>query len=98
MGYIENMKHGTSHENQLKHLNRIEGQIRGVSKMGEEKRYCIDILTQMKAIKSSLASVERQIIDGHMRHCLHDAVREKDQEQVDEMLDEITNLLKMVRS
>ena len=60
------MKQGTCHGDQLKSLNRIEGQVRGIAGMIEEQRYCVDILQQIKAVKSALGSVERKIIDSHL--------------------------------
>ena len=63
-------KKGASHLDQLKRLNRIEGQVRGVAKMIEEQRYCTDILTQLRAIKSAVASTEVKVIEQHMKHCL----------------------------
>ena len=51
-------------------LARIEGQVRGVSKMVDEDRYCIDVLTQINAIRAALDSVALGLLDGHARHCL----------------------------
>ena len=71
-------KEGASHSKQLKQLKRIEGQVRGVHSMIEEKRYCIDLLTQLKAIRSSIKSVERSIFEQHLDHCVNNAVSSKD--------------------
>ena len=87
-------KKGTSHVDQLHRLNRIEGQIRGISKMIEEKRYCIDILSQIKAVKSALTSVETKMIEEHLNHCLHRALTSRDKKQSTEMIEELTELLK----
>jgi len=51
-------------------LSRIEGQVRGVSKMVDEDRYCIDVLTQISAIRAALDKVALGLVDGHARHCL----------------------------
>lgn len=51
-------------------LSRIEGQVRGVAKMIEDDRYCIDILTQIRAIRSALAGVEKQLLKEHLDHCI----------------------------
>ena len=53
-----------------KRLARIEGQVRGVSRMVEEDRYCIDVLTQISAIQAALDKVALGLLDGHARHCL----------------------------
>lgn len=87
-------KKGTCHTAQLKRLNRIEGQVRGISKMVEEGRYCIDILTQIKAIKSALRSVELNIVDGHLNHCVNSVVKAKKVDETQEIVDEIKELLR----
>ena len=58
----------------LKRLNRIEGQVRGVARMVEEGRYCIDILNQTLAIKAALSRVEQEVLKGHAAHCIRQAV------------------------
>ena len=87
-------KKGTAHTKQLHRLNRIEGQIRGLSKMVEEQRYCIDILTQIKAVRSALSAVEQNIVEQHLNHCVHKAIASKNREESEEMLQEIKELLK----
>jgi CsoR family transcriptional regulator, copper-sensing transcriptional repressor len=54
----------------LTRLNRIEGQIRGVGRMVEEDRYCIDVLTQISAAQAALDKIALGLLDGHVRHCL----------------------------
>ena len=82
------------HLNQLKRLRKVEGQIRGVQKMIEEDRYCMDILTQLKAIKSALSRVEESIIENHLDHCVHRAVSSSDRKAKEEVIDEIRTLLR----
>ena len=65
-----------SKDDLLKRLRRIEGQTRGVAQMVEEDRYCIDVLTQISAIRSALESVAIGLVDDHVRHCVADAVVE----------------------
>jgi DNA-binding FrmR family transcriptional regulator len=68
----------------LARLSRIEGQVRGIGRMVEEDRYCIDILNQMQAIKSALKRVEAEILKGHAAHCVAHAIKSgtaKDQTQ-----------------
>ena len=59
----------------LNRLKRIEGQARGVSKMVDEEQYCIDILTQISALKSALDAVAVGLLDDHLKHCVIDAAK-----------------------
>ena len=70
----------------LKRLARIEGQVRGVSRMVEEERYCIDVLTQIGAIEAALDKVALGLIDDHTRHCVMHADGEDQTEKVDELV------------
>lgn len=88
------MKIGAEHSKQLSRLNRIGGQIRGITSMIEEKRYCIDILTQIRAAKSALSSLESKIIEEHLHHCVHHAIDSKNSKEADKMIEEIQSLLK----
>ena len=58
----------------LKRLARIEGQVRGVSKMIEDDRYCLDVLTQLRAVRAALAKVEQGLLKDHLTHCIEDAI------------------------
>jgi len=58
----------------LKRLNRIEGQVRGLSRMVEEDRYCIDIVTQISAVRAALRRVEEEVLRDHVAHCVEHAV------------------------
>ncbi|GGC97624.1 hypothetical protein GCM10011512_25730 [Tersicoccus solisilvae] len=69
-GYI------TDKERYLQRLRRIEGQARGISKMVDEEKYCIDILTQISALTSALQAVAVGLLDDHLKHCVMDAARE----------------------
>ena len=69
VGYMDNK------ESHLKRLRRIEGQIRGLQRMVEEDKYCIDILTQVSAATKALQSFSLELLDEHMSHCLVDAAR-----------------------
>jgi CsoR family transcriptional regulator, copper-sensing transcriptional repressor len=70
----------------LKRLARIEGQVRGVSRMVEEERYCIDVLTQIGAIEAALDRVAFGLIDDHTRHCVLEAEGGEQTEKVDELV------------
>ena len=58
----------------LKRLSRIEGQVRGVARMVEEDRYCIDIITQIAAVRAALRRVEEEILREHISHCVEHAI------------------------
>jgi DNA-binding FrmR family transcriptional regulator len=59
-------------------LRRIEGQVRGIQKMIEDERYCIDVLTQANAVKAALEQVSLLLLNDHVSHCVADAIREGD--------------------
>jgi DNA-binding FrmR family transcriptional regulator len=61
-----------------KRLNRIEGQVRGLAKMVDEDRYCIDIVTQISAVRSALRRVEEEILKDHVAHCVQHAINSGD--------------------
>ncbi|MDA9502361.1 metal-sensitive transcriptional regulator [Bradyrhizobium sp. CCBAU 11357] len=61
-----------------KRLNRIEGQVRGLSKMVEEDRYCIDIVTQIAAVRAALRRVEEEVLKDHVAHCVEHAIASGD--------------------
>ena len=54
----------------LTRLNRVEGQVRGVAKMVEDDRYCVDVITQISAVQAALDKIALGLLDGHTRHCL----------------------------
>ena len=59
----------------LKRLNRIEGQVRGLARMVEDDRYCIDIVTQIGAVRAALRRVEEEILRDHVAHCVDHAIK-----------------------
>jgi DNA-binding FrmR family transcriptional regulator len=58
----------------LKRLNRIEGQVRGLGRMVEDDRYCIDVMTQLRAVRAALSRVESELLKGHLDHCIESAI------------------------
>jgi DNA-binding FrmR family transcriptional regulator len=68
------MRHA-SHTGQLQRLRRIEGQVRGIIGMVEEDRYCVDILTQLRAVHAALRKVEERILREHVDHCVVGAAK-----------------------
>lgn len=80
----------------LMRLRRMEGQVRGVQKMIEEGRYCVDIVTQLQAISAAADKVAQQVLEGHIRGCVTDAIKEQ---RGDEAITELMTVLsKAIRS
>src|SRR5256885_5650478 len=75
----------------LRRLNRIEGQVRGVARMVEGDRYCIDIITQIAAVRAALRRVEEEILQDHVGHCVEHAIasgnRREQRRKVNELID-----------
>ncbi len=84
--------HAADHSEQIGRLKRIRGQIEGVERMIQEGRYCIDIVTQMKAITAALKSTESLLVEKHVRHCVKDAIESKDPRQTHEKIKELMTL------
>ena len=72
------MKHGYDKAALTKRLHRIEGQVRGLERMVDEDRYCIDILTQISAVNTALESLAFKLLDDHVNHCVADALASGD--------------------
>ena len=77
IGYMEVMAKDTKSSN-LKRLSRIEGQVRGLARMVEDDRYCIDIVTQIGAVRAALRRVEEEILREHVAHCVQHAISSGD--------------------
>ena len=77
-------------------LSRIEGQVRGIARMVEEDRYCIDLLTQLSAVRAALAKVEEEVLRDHVQHCVSHAMSgggaAEKQQKVDELVAAIGKL------
>lgn len=65
----------------LKRLNRIEGQVRGLSKMIADDRYCIDVVTQIAAVQAALRKVEEEVLRDHVAHCVEHAIASGDADE-----------------
>jgi len=76
-GYIRAMRNDIK-ASCKKRLNRIEGQVRGLAKMVDEDRYCIDIVTQISAVRTALRRVEEEILRDHVAHCVEHAINSGD--------------------
>lgn len=81
------------YKDQIPSLNRIEGQIKGIKKMIEDRRYCVDILTQLKAVKAAVHKVEQSVLKSHMQHCLMHAVESNNESDIQKKIDELMSLL-----
>ena len=81
----------------LKRLKRLEGQVRGVARMVEEDRYCIDILTQIAAVRAALKGVEKLVIEDHATHCIEDALSSGDRADQRAKFTELLELLDKAR-
>lgn len=73
----------------LKRLSRIEGQVRGISRMVEEESYCVDVLTQVGAVKSALDQVALRLLRDHITHCVTDSVRAGEAAKVEELVEAV---------
>ena len=78
-------------------LSRIEGQVRGIRKMIQEDRYCIDILAQTRSVASALKGVEDLIMEQHLQTCVADAMRSNDARQQQDKVDEIMEMVSKFR-
>ena len=87
-GYTENK------DAVLKRLRRIEGQVRGVERMVEENRYCIDVVTQVTAIQAALDKVALELLSDHAAHCVVGAEDGKQQERTEELMGAVKRLLR----
>ncbi|MFI4976326.1 MAG: metal-sensitive transcriptional regulator [Caulobacterales bacterium] len=77
----------------LNRLSRIEGQVRGVTRMIDEGRYCIDVLTQIRAVRAALVQVESQLLKGHLARCIEDAIVSGDEAEQRRKAGELIALL-----
>ena len=73
----------------VKRLHRIEGQVRGIERMVEDERYCIDVLTQLGAVSTALESLALTILDDHVQHCVADALSSGDDRAAREKTEEL---------
>ncbi len=80
-----------------KRLSRIEGQVRGIKRMLDEERYCIDILQQMQAIKSALQKAEDAILKDHAAHCVMSAISSGNKKDQKRKFDELVDLFSSVK-
>ena len=77
----------------LKRLNRIEGQVRGLARMVDEDRYCIDVVTQISAVRAALRRAEEEILRDHVAHCVEHAIASGDKRDQRQKIAEIMDVL-----
>ena len=77
----------------LNRMKRIEGQVRGIAHMVEENRYCIDVLTQLQAVRAALARVETEMLKNHLHHCIEGAIVSGDAKEQRKKAGELIELL-----
>jgi CsoR family transcriptional regulator, copper-sensing transcriptional repressor len=83
----------TSKTATLKRLGRIEGQVRGLARMVEDDRYCIDIVTQISAVRAALRRVEEEILREHVAHCVEHAIRSGDKDDQRQKVAELMDVM-----
>lgn len=100
MATSEEHTHGYLHDKEryLARLKRIEGQARGIHRMVEEDKYCIDILTQISALTSALEGVAIGLLDEHLKHCVVDAAKEGGAEADEKMKEASDAIARLVKS
>ena len=91
------MKQPTTHQEQLEFLKKIEGQVRGVQKMIQDKRYCVDIITQIHSIIGALHKVEDEIFKRHIDGCVVNALKGKSEAEKQKKIAEVVELVSRFR-
>jgi CsoR family transcriptional regulator, copper-sensing transcriptional repressor len=91
---MKSKPHSTTHEGTLTRIRRIAGQVQGIGRMVEEKKYCIDIITQIQAARSALRAVELQILQKHMAHCVSQAFESGSPKEAGAKMDELLRVMK----
>ena len=88
------MEHGYDKGTIVKRLHRIEGQVRGIERMVEDDRYCIDVLTQISAVQAALDKVALGLLDEHARHCVAGAEGTDKLDKTDELMAAVGRLMR----
>jgi len=84
----------SDHSHELAKFKRIKGQIEGVENMIREKRYCGEILNQLRAVKAGLSAIEASILETHLHNCVSDAIKSGKKNLAKEKIDEVIDLFK----
>ena len=91
------MNKSTTHIEQLVSLKKIEGQVRGIGRMIEEKKYCVDIITQISSIVGALRRVENEIFKKHLEGCVAKALKGRSEREKGEKISEVVDLVFRLR-
>ena len=91
------MNYPTTHEEQLQFLKKIEGQVRGLQRMIQEKKYCVDIITQIHSVIGALYRVENEVFKKHIDGCVVSALKGKSEAEKQKKIDEIVGLIARFR-
>jgi DNA-binding FrmR family transcriptional regulator len=94
MATTETRGYSATQDQLLKRLRRIEGQVRGVERMVEEERYCVDVLTQIAAVQAALDKVALGLLDDHARHCVIEGPERLKDERTEELLGAVARLMR----
>lgn len=82
----------------IKRLNRIEGQVKGIQKMIDDDRYCIDILVQVSAAKAAIDKVGKIILENHIKGCVAESIKHESEDEADELIEELMkNIYKFMK-
>ena len=92
MGYMSRMQNDTK-QDCLKRLNRVEGPVRGLARMVEEDRYCIDVVTQIAAVRAALRRIEELVLKDHVGHCVEHAIASGDPKEQRAKIAELIDVL-----
>lgn len=79
-------------------LSRIEGQVRGIARMVDEDRYCIDVITQISAVRAALKRVEEEILKDHLGHCVADAIASGDKDDQRRKVAELIDVFRRLQA
>ncbi|QCI68307.1 metal-sensitive transcriptional regulator [Phreatobacter stygius] len=79
-------------------LSRIEGQVRGIARMVDEDRYCIDIVTQISAVRAALKRVEEEVLKDHVGHCVEHAIASGDKDEQRRKVAELMDVFRRVQA
>ena len=91
---VDSPGYSADKEARLRRLARVEGQIRGIAKMVEEERYCIDVLTQISAAQNAIDAVALGLLDDHVRHCVVGSEGDMQADRLDELMAAVGRLVK----
>ena len=81
------------HSAVLPRLRRMQGQLKGIEKMIEDRRYCVDILIQFRAALAALRNLEVEVFETHLRHCVTEAIHSENTRNANQKIEELTELL-----